>query len=428
MLNEGRLITVMRYMAFALTALFACAVLAQSPSDPMVVPENGIVDLSRNVIQLPGDRKTWDGFNDKLDRLFFGGEGQVNIVHIGGSHIQADMWTAELRDRIQRVAPGTRAGRGFIFPYNMAGSNNPYWYEPVYTGNWTMSKNTVRADTSQLGLAGYSVTTRDPQTSLRISFRGDLYTGYTFTRATVMHGRDSSFVVSAVCNDTGTVVTYATDVAQGITVFEFSRPVDTLNLRFEQTDTLTQRSFTLRGINLASDDPGIYYHASGVNGAATWSWLRCQRLEEELALLKPDLVVFSIGINDAHDPDFCASCYEKNYEKLIAHVRHVNPDAAVLLVTNSDSYRKRRYPVRNADDVRDVMLRLGRKHGTGVWDLYGVMGGQGSIRLWQRQGLAKRDLIHFTRQGYTTVGDLMFTAIMKEYGEHVKAASLTKPE
>jgi lysophospholipase L1-like esterase len=208
-------------------------------------------------------------------------------------------------------------------------------------------------------------------------------------------------------------------VARGLTVFEFSKPVDTLNLRFEQTDTLTQRSFTLRGIDLASDDPGIYYHASGVNGAATWSWLRCQRLEEELALLKPDLVVFSIGINDAHDPDFCASCYEKNYEKLIAHVRNVNPDAAILLVTNSDSYRKRRYPVRNADDVRDVMMRLGRKHGTGVWDLYGVMGGQGSIRLWQRKGLAKRDLIHFTRQGYTMVGDLMFTAIMKAYGEHV---------
>ena len=398
---------------------------AQSPSDPLIVPENEVVDLSRNNIQLPGGRKGWDGFDDKLDKLFFEGEGQVNIVHIGGSHIQADAWTAELRHRIQTVAPGTRAGRGFIFPYNMAGSNNPYWYEPVYTGKWTPLKNTARADSLPLGLAGYEVTTRDTSTALRISFRGDMYAGYTFTRATVLHGSDSSFVVSATCHDTGVVITYASDVLAGRTVFEFSEPQDTLWLRFEQTDMLTQDRFTLRGILLESDDPGIYYHALGVNGAATWSWLRCRRLEEDLALVKPDLVVFSIGINDAHDPDFCASCYEKNYDKLIAQVHKVDPKAAVLLVTNSDSFRKRRYPVRNADEVREVMMRLAAKHGAGVWDLYGVMGGQGSIRRWQRQGLAKRDLIHFTRQGYTMIGDLMFTAIMKEYGEHVQRTALT---
>lgn len=419
MWNEARIMNVLRYAAFVLTVLFGCVMMAQSTSDPLIVPDNDLIDLSRNGIFLPGDHTPWDGFNAKLDKLFFEGEGQVNIVHIGGSHIQADAWTAQLRDRIQRVAPGTRAGRGFIFPYNMAGSNNPYWYEPVYTGKWTSTKNTVRADSLPLGLAGYSVTTRDTATSLRVSFRGEQYPGYTFTRATVLHGSDSSYVVSASCNDTDAVITYATDVLAGRTIFEFGKPQDTLRLRFEQTDTLAQNRFTLNGILLETDDPGVYYHALGVNGAATWSWLRCRKLEEELALLKPDLVVFSIGINDAHDPDFCASCYEKNYEKLIAQVRNANPEAAVLLVTNSDSFRKRRYPVRSADDVRDVMMRLAKKHGAGVWDLYGVMGGQGSIRAWQRKGLAKRDLIHFTRQGYTMVGDLMFTAIMKAYGDHV---------
>jgi lysophospholipase L1-like esterase len=419
MWSETRTIALLRRIAFIIALLFAGVLIAQNPSDPLIVPDNDLVDLSRNRILLPGDQKPWDGFNEKLDKLFFEGTGQVNIVQIGGSHIQADAWTAELRQRLQSVAPGTRAGRGFIFPYNMAGSNNPYWYEPVYTGKWSASKNTARADSLPLGLAGYSVTTRDTVTSLRVSFRGDQYPGYTFTRATVLHGSDSSFVVSASCHDSDVVITYATDVLAGRTVFEFSRPQDTLSLRIEQTDTLTQDRFTLNGILLETDDPGVYYHALGVNGAATWSWLRCQKLEEELSLVKPDLVVFSIGINDAQDPDFCATCYERNYEKLIAHVLNVNPDAAILLVTNSDSFRKRRYPVRNADDVRDVMMRLARKYGAGVWDLYGVMGGQGSIRLWQRRGLAKRDLVHFTRQGYTIVGDLMFTAIMKAYGDHV---------
>lgn len=419
MWTETYTINLLRRIAFVIALLFAGLLMAQSPSDPMITPDNDLVDLGRNRILLPGDHRAWDGFNAKLDKLFFEGEGQVNIVHIGGSHVQADAWTAELRQRVQSVAPGTRAGRGFIFPYNMAGSNNPYWYEPVYTGKWTMSKNTVRADTSELGLAGYSVTTTDSSTSLRITFRGDLYPGYTFTRATVLYDPDSSYLVNADCTGGTSGVMVREQRERGLSTFTFAEEQDTLFLSFQRSDTTSQRRFRLYGILLETDDPGVYYHALGVNGAATWSWLRCQKLEEQLALVKPDLVVFSIGINDAQDPDFCPSCYERNYEQLIARVHNANPDAAVLLVTNSDSFRKRRYPVRSADDVRDVMMRLARKHGTGVWDLYGVMGGQGSIRLWQRRGLAKRDLVHFTRQGYTIVGDLMFTAIMKAYGEHV---------
>ena len=79
MRNEARMITWLRYAACALTALFGCPVMAQSPSDPLIVPENDLVDLSRNEIRLPGDHRPWDGFNEKLDKLFFDGTGQVNI-------------------------------------------------------------------------------------------------------------------------------------------------------------------------------------------------------------------------------------------------------------------------------------------------------------------------------------------------------------
>jgi len=227
------------------------------------------------------------------------------------------------------------------------------------TGTWSAVKNTQRADSTQLGLAGYTITTRDPDTRLDICFRGS-YEGHPFTRATVLHGADSSFRVSAWCADTGVIILWNTDVTLGRTTIGFSRAIDTLHLRFEQVDTLAERSFTLRGIILGGEEPGIIYHALGVNGASTRSWLACPRLEEDLSLVTPDLVVFSIGINDAHDPNFSAERYERNYDALIGKVRKVNPDAAVLLVTNSDSYRKRRYPVRNAEAVRRTMLRLGK--------------------------------------------------------------------
>jgi len=254
-----------------------------------------------------------------------------------------------------------------------------------------------------------------------VSFRGEVYAGYQFNRVKVMHRMDSSYTVTAYSNDPQVHIERSVDNARGFTEFEYDRYVDTLFLRFQRTAP-EQKCFALYGITLESDDPGFFYHANGVNGASTTSWLRCQRFVRDLAIIKPDLVVFSIGINDAHDPDFSAERYERNYEQLIARVKEASPNAAILLTTNTDSYVKRKYPNKNGAAVREVMMRLATRHGCAVWDTFGVMGGMHSIVKWERAGLAKKDLVHMTRPGYVALGDLLFAALMEAYGDHVKAA------
>jgi hypothetical protein len=399
-------------------ALSPSTLVAQS--NPFVLPALDLLNDTANHLYFEGDRSAWDRYHSKLDKLMLEGTGQVNIVHVGSSHLQADMWSGQLRQRLQTAVPGAKGGRGFIFPYSIAKTNNPYWYHPQYTGSWTTVKNNQRGDTSELGLAGYSVTTYDTSASIKVSFRGDVYPGYSFNRVKVLHAMEGSFTVRAWSPDSLVHVEANTVADKGYTEFEYDRYVDTLYLRFEGSDS-TQSKFTLRGITLETNDPGFFYHATGVNGANTNQWLRCQLFSEELALLKPDLVVFSIGINDAHDPDFSADRYMRNYEQLIARVAEAAPNAAILLTTNTDSYIKRRYPNKNGMAVRKVMMDLSRKYGCAVWDTYTVMGGQGSIVQWGRAGLAQADRIHFNRAGYIALGDLLFSAMMDAYSDHVKA-------
>ena len=401
-----------------LTALVT-ALPAIAQPDPLRTAAYPFLDTSASRIIQRGDSSTMDVWNTKLDRLFFTGEGQLNVVHIGGSHIQADMWSQQARHRMQRTAPGIRAGRGFIFPFTMAKTNNPSWYEVKYSGNWTAVRNVTKADTSTLGLSGISVTTRDTLTHLSVSFRNDQYPGYEFNRIQVLHGRDSSFAVEAWSSDSTVQIERTVDASEGITTFRYDRYVDTLQLRFVRTDS-TQSRFTLHGITLESDDPGIFYHAIGVNGASTKSYLRCQRFTDHLAVVKPDLVIFSVGINDAHDSEFDPKRFKRNYADLIERVRLAAPDAAILLITNTDSYFKRRVANRNAYKVRDAMLELSAEQGVAVWDMFTVMGGLGSIAKWESEGLAQKDRIHFNRQGYMLLGDLQVAAIMEAYGEHVK--------
>ncbi|MEZ4790063.1 MAG: GDSL-type esterase/lipase family protein [Flavobacteriales bacterium] len=395
--------------------------IAEAQENPLWLPDLSVVDTSANALRFPAGRQVWEGYHRKLDKLLLEGTGQVHIAHFGGSHLQADMWSMELRSRLQQAVPGVRGGRGFIFPYAMAKTNNPYWYLPEYTGKWTAHKNLERIDDAPLGIAGYTVTTTDTLTTLKVSFRGEVYAGYQFNRVKVFHRMDSSYAVTAYSKDPAVHIEGTEEPDKGYTEFQYDRYVDTLYLRFQRT-AADQLGFTLRGITLESDDPGFFYHANGVNGASTTSWLRCHYFADELAVIKPDLVVFSIGINDAHDPDFSAERYKRNYSELIARVRAAAPDAAILLTTNTDSYVKRRYPNKNGAAVRDVMMQLAEEQGCAVWDTFGVMGGMHGIVRWEKAGLAKKDLVHMTRPGYTALGDLLFSALMEAYGEHLRTA------
>src|SRR5690606_27273429 len=104
----------------------------------------------------------------------------------------------------------------------------------------------------------------------------------------------------------------------------------------------------------------------------------------------------------------------------VAEVRCVAPHCAQLPTTHKHSYVGRKVPNKNAEAVRKVMFELSAETGAAVWDTYGVMGGHGSIRQWEEAGLAKKDLVHFNRAGYTVLADLLFAALMENYGEHLR--------
>jgi lysophospholipase L1-like esterase len=151
------------------------------------------------------------------------------------------------------------------------------------------------------------------------------------------------------------------------------------------------------------------------------SYLKCVLLAKHLKVIDPDLIILSIGVNDAHGKNFSADAFRVNYESLIQMMKPALKDATILFTTNNDTYLNRKYPNRNALQVREVMFQLAEKYGYGVWDLYSIMGGLGSMSTWEREGLAASDRVHFTRAGYTLIGDLMFEAILKSYVNHLKS-------
>lgn len=392
---------------------------AQGPVKRPIPEECTFVGLERNRLIYPGDSLAMESFFDKLDTLLFLGRGHVNIMHIGGSHVQAGVFSQTMRDNLLNLYPGLTAGRGLIFPFMK--TNTPSSFSVFRTGEWEYCRNAVAFDT-RLGLAGASVTTCDSTASFSIVTREkkptDISPEFDFNYVKILGYGDNDSIVPVVHFNQDTI--YGTfNEEEGSFTFLLPDFTDSLYVDFDQVPG----TFTVTGVYLDNGMPGITYHGIGVNGAKVCSYLSCEDLERDLKLVHPDLVIFGIGINDAAADTFTKEKFKDDYSTLIEIVQRVSPDCALLLVTNNDSYKKvsrKKYEVNpNGLIVEEAFLELGEQHNAAVWDFFDIMGGLKSMARWEKEGYAQKDKIHFTNTGYSLIGDLLFNALMDRYIEHL---------
>ncbi|MCY1718744.1 GDSL-type esterase/lipase family protein [Prolixibacteraceae bacterium Z1-6] len=390
------------------------SVSAQDNSYLYHINQYNFIRTDLNKMHYPGSRKHANGFNAKLEKLVTTGEGRINVVHIGGSHIQAGSYSGQMRARLQQLNGEMNAGWGYMFPYRISRTNSPFGYYIRYNGRWQSFRNVESRKSGTLGVGGMSVTTSSPKAELTILLEEENQLDYSFNKFRVYYqNRGKNYTVSV-----DSVLLVNTIQTDDYIDFELNEYVDSLKITLTK-DFNSTGSFSLLGITTEAAPNGIMYHSIGVNGAHVPAFLRCQLFEKQLAGLSPDLVILGLGINDAYGNRFSQNKFENNYGELIAKIRKAAPNASIVFTTNNDSYLYRRYVNKNGEAVRESMFKMAKRYDAGVWDLFSVMGGLNSIVLWQKNKLAQSDKVHFTREGYLMVADLFFTALVQDFENYL---------
>jgi len=385
---------------------------------PLDISYYDFIRYDKNKFVFPGDSSDFDRFFAKVDTLILNGDGKISIVHIGGSHIQADIYSGRTRERLQTFYPGMNGGRGSVFPFRISNTNNPRSYSANAIGAWTSCRNVDINKSCNLGLSGISAFTSDSSAEIEILLRPDSLIEYYFDRIRVFYSMDSiSFIPDL---DEVKVLNIEVDKELGFKMFYLDKEYKSFKLKFRK-ESQAQIRFELYGISLENDDPGIIYHSIGINGASFPSFLRCNLLEKHLIALQPDLVIISLGTNDAYTTKFKPEFYKSNYEEMLGRIKKAAPMTAILNTVANDSYLFKRYPNRNTQLAAEVIYQVAKDYNCGVWDLYEVMGGFNSSSLWRKQNLMVKDLIHFNPQGYLLIGDLLFNAFIQSYDNHINS-------
>ncbi|MBR1927238.1 MAG: hypothetical protein IJ840_05765 [Bacteroidales bacterium] len=413
--------------AILVAALLLSPYLMSAQTVRKELPDLEFARFGLDKIVFLGDSAAFEKAFAKMDGALLTGSGNFRILHIGGSHVQGGTLTRQFRNNLLALGDGIDGGRGMVFPYTAAKTNTPSCYRSRYEGEWEATKNTTRDLPRRLGLTGMAVTTSDPAASVKIVLKARNATpadpDFRFDRLNVLGYASDGELFPVVVTNSGDTLAGVRNEAASCWSYMLPTPQDSVKVAVAGSGG----DLTLTGIYLDNDSPGISVTGIGVNGAAVPSYLRCEDFERDLMMVKPDLVILAIGINDASGNNFSQDEFIARYKTLVKRIRLANPDCALLFVTNNDSFRRVRRRVysvnRNGLEAQEAFFRLCQDCGGGYWDLFGIMGGLGSMKKWEEAGLARRDKIHFTDEGYAIIGDLLYNAFMEKYLEHLRRKS-----
>lgn len=381
--------------------------------------------INTNINKIENDSTSLSDFYEKLYQLQTSQKGRLNIAHIGDSHIQADHFSGIIRQKLQLKFGN--AGRGLIFPYKVAKSNEPSSYKTTTTSPWNSKRNVFYENPLPIGVSGFTIETADSCSEINITVKDQPGLGYSFTDFTLFQEKGINNYDITVCDEMncekGTFRSTDKSCTSFVSEMKFDKPMRQIILRNKVTDTLNQKCTRIYGMLLENDSSGILYNMIGVNGAEFRHYTMSKYFIMQLSYLNSDLIIISLGTNEAFYPNFDKNLFYNNMDTLITSIKMGNPKATILLTTPADSYRKaRKGRIKNPDMkvARLTVINYCLQHNLPYWDLYEIMGGYGSMAKWFVAKLAAKDRVHFNGRGYQIQGDLFYTALMKSYEDYIK--------
>jgi LysM repeat protein/lysophospholipase L1-like esterase len=410
-------------------------------------------------------------FYEKMYQLEQSKSGKINIVHIGDSHIQADLFTAKIRTQFQKVFGN--GGFGFTFPYSVAKTNNSAPIRYSASGNFQSFRNLYADENRPVGLSGFSMEANSDDFAIQLNVKD---AQFNFTKLKVITPQNVNLFDVSVSHknivverkvpkkithkvkpgevlggiaDKYNVSLKALKKANGLKS-DMIRDGKVLTIPSKATQSKTSTKteyipielqpslfsndyysetpldkiaivpnqeidyFALNGLVLENNNSGVIYHSIGVNGAKASDYNKFRLFNEQLPVLNPDLVIISLGTNESFDKQ-SGEQYFANLNQMIQGIKDKNPQACVLVMTPPPSVLHRKYKNTFIEKYAELIEENANVKNYAVWDLLQVFGGNKSIKRNAAKGYMARDKVHYSKAGYEKQGELFFEAFLQSY-------------
>ncbi len=410
-------------------------------------------------------------FFQKLKDLKKNQSGKINIVHIGDSHIQADLFTGKIRERLQTEFGN--GGLGFSFPYKLAKTNGNSFVQYSSNIDWNSYRNIYPLNGSLVGLSGIALSAKKDDFVIEITMREPRFQ---FTKMKIFTpGNENIFDVATASKTImveqkvpqkinhrikkgeaigGIAKKYGVTLEQikkanslkgnlihaGKVLYIPSNLLETQEIarsEFIPLETIAKKqyheftnaselskiyllpnknaeTYNLNGLVFENEQAGIVYHSIGVNGAKFSDYNKYKLFFEQIKGLNPDLVIISLGTNEAFDKMSTAN-YQEQMNFFIKEIRKDSPKTTVLITTPPPSLFQKKLPNTYAEGYADSVLADAVAQEYAVWDLFHIIGGVSSVQENFDKGWVARDYVHYSKSGYEYKGELFSDALLEAF-------------
>ena len=334
------------------------------------------------------------------------------IVHLGDSHIQADIMTGVTRNEFQTFFGN--AGRGLVFPFQVAKSNAPSDILSSSKNNWTTSRLTKIDTTIACGISGFGLQTRDLNSKINFEMRTLNGRKVTFDKLDFFYGKglkEVNFDFNEIQK------TVEIDSTSEFSSFDFDVPISNFQLSFTKKDSLALKFF---GTSLIKkDNSGVIYHAIGANGAKFSDYNKTRLFWKQIPKLNADCYIISLGTNEAQDQKLTSEQFLLQIKTSVEKLKTLSPNAVIVLVSPPLSYYKQKKPNAILIMMAETIKKYSLENEIIFWDFFNISKGLKGASIWRKMKLLRPDLVHYSKDGYVLQGNLLADAFAKLYNEFV---------
>jgi hypothetical protein len=333
------------------------------------------------------------------------------IIQIGDSHIQGDYFSGEIRKQLQGFYGN--AGQGILFPYALAKSFGPRGTVVKPFGVWVGLKTMTGGLKAPLGLTGYGATTLSSASS---EFN-EKFNEPQFQKINIWHSADSQSYSPILSNPFQWTGSQFYPSGWGISSYQSTSSTNQFQITLSKIGP-NQNHFGFYGFELIPNKQrGVVYHHCGVVGAQFTHLIdKAPWTIEQIQHLKPDIIIFSFGTNEAYNGKLDTLDYTQQVQAFLHKLSLACPQTAIILTTAPDTRSRNRIPPMQRP-VNNQLKTIAAREKLTLYDLNAAMGGWGSLHTWYNHQLTISDKLHFNAAGYALQGQLFTLSLMQAYNK-----------
>lgn len=227
------------------------------------------------------------------------------------------------------------------------------------------------------------------------------------SKVSVLLGHNSQGFTASLKCDTVSTEPKVLDANDSVSLVTWDLPANV------KKGTITMRgNAEIYGV-LLDGNPGVALDNVPLRGCSgtIFTHINQQLLKQSYELLDTKMIILQFGGNrmPGITSSKSISAYMKELEKHVNYVKTAAPNATFLFIGPADmgkSYNGVMGTWKGLPELNDSLRAMALRNGMAYWDMFHVMGGEGSMAQWVKHNpaLAGPDYVHFTFTGAQEIG------------------------